>query len=176
VLATVGFDDEGVRAQSWTGPSRHLRLGYANKRGIGEHKTKHKEKKKKHVISAGSVSPAAGRARSNGLFVADSPHHVPIPADGQRVAAAGRRDLRDGQSIARVEDGIYIVGDKSWSIDMQRYNFQFTGRGFFRIRNAPDGQLRASAYQATTTYFWGALGRPLAWALDMAAGRCFKLR
>ena len=36
--------------------------------------------------------------------------------------------------IAGVEDGLYIVGDKSWSIDMQRYNFQFTGQRFFRIR------------------------------------------
>ena len=25
------------------------------------------------------------------------------------------------------------IGDKIWSIDMQRYNFQFTGHRFFRI-------------------------------------------
>jgi hypothetical protein len=34
-----------------------------------------------------------------------------------------------------VDNGIYIVGDKSWSIDMQRYNFQSIGQRFFRIRN-----------------------------------------
>src|SRR4029079_864429 len=60
--------------------------------------------------------------------------------------------------IAGAGDGIYILGDKSWSIDRQRYNFQFTGQRFFRIRNGRlDGQLRDVAYQATTTDFWGAM-------------------
>ena len=60
--------------------------------------------------------------------------------------------------IAGVDRGIYIVGDKSWSIDMQRYNFQFTGQRFFEIRGGQlVGQLRDVAYQATTTDFWGAL-------------------
>ena len=35
--------------------------------------------------------------------------------------------------IGGVERGIFVVGDKSWSIDMQRYNFQFTGQRFFKI-------------------------------------------
>jgi TldD protein len=60
--------------------------------------------------------------------------------------------------IAGVENGIYILGDKSWSIDMQRYNFQFTGQRFFRIRNGKlDGQLKDVAYQATTTDFWNSM-------------------
>jgi TldD protein len=60
--------------------------------------------------------------------------------------------------IAGIDNGIYIVGDKSWSIDMQRYNFQFTGQQFHRIRNGRlDGMLRDVAYQATTTDFWGAM-------------------
>src|SRR5437868_12466847 len=47
------------------------------------------------------------------------------------------------RSIAGVERGIYVVGDKSWSIDMQRYNFQFTGQRFYRIENGRlAGQLR----------------------------------
>ncbi len=41
---------------------------------------------------------------------------------------------------------------------MQRYNFQFTGQRFFRIRDGRlDGQLRDVAYQATTTDFWAAM-------------------
>ena len=53
--------------------------------------------------------------------------------------------------IARVEDGIYIVGDKSWSIDMQRYNFQFTGQRFHRVKNGRIlGQVRDAAYQGRT--------------------------
>jgi TldD protein len=51
-----------------------------------------------------------------------------------------------------------VVGDKSWSIDMQRYNFQFTGQRFFRIEGGRlTGQLKDVAYQARTTDFWGAL-------------------
>jgi TldD protein len=60
--------------------------------------------------------------------------------------------------IAGVERGIYVIGDKSWSIDMQRYNFQFTGQRFYRIEHGElAGQLRDVAYQATTTDFWGAM-------------------
>ena len=50
------------------------------------------------------------------------------------------------------------MGDKSWSIDMQRYNFQFTGQRFFRIEGGKlVGQVKDVAYQATTTDFWGAM-------------------
>ena len=57
-----------------------------------------------------------------------------------------------------MERGIYVVGDKSWSIDMQRYNFQFTGQRFYRIENGRlTGQLRDVAYQATTTDFWDSM-------------------
>jgi TldD protein len=71
-----------------------------------------------------------------------------------------------------VERGIYILGDKSWSIDMQRYNFQFTGQRFFKISNGRlAGQLRDVAYQATTTDFWGsmeAVGGPQTYVLGGA--------
>ena len=74
--------------------------------------------------------------------------------------------------IGRVEDGIYVVGNRSWSIDMQRYNFQFTGQRFYRIRNGRlDGQVRDVAYQATTTDFWNsmeAVGGPATWELGGA--------
>ena len=70
------------------------------------------------------------------------------------------------------ERGIYILGDKSWSIDMQRYNFQFTGQRFFQIENGRlAGQLRDVAYQATTTDFWGsmeAIGGPQTYVLGGA--------
>jgi TldD protein len=60
--------------------------------------------------------------------------------------------------ISDVERGIYIKGDRSWSIDMQRFNFQFTGQQFHKIENGRlVGQLRDVAYQATTTDFWGSM-------------------
>jgi len=62
------------------------------------------------------------------------------------------------EMVASMEDGIIIKGDKSWSIDMQRYNFQFTGQQFHRVKNGKIvGQLKDVAYQATTTDFWGSM-------------------
>jgi TldD protein len=150
-LATVGFDDEGVRAQRWDLVRDGIFVGYQLDRVFARR---------------------LGVARSNGCSYADSPHHVPIQRMANVSLQPGSDDLRTEDLIARVEDGIYIVGDKSWSIDMQRYNFQFTGQRFFRIRDGRlDGQLRDVAYQATTTDFWGAMeavGGPSTWRLGGA--------
>ena len=150
-LATVGFDDEGVRAQSWELVRDGIFVGYQLDRVF---------------------APRLGVARSNGCSYADSPHHVPIQRMANVSLAPGADDLSTEDLISRVEDGVYVVGDKSWSIDMQRYNFQFTGQRFFRIRNGRlDGQLRDVAYQATTTDFWGAMeavGGPATWRLGGA--------
>jgi TldD protein len=67
---------------------------------------------------------------------------------------------------------LYIVGDKSWSIDMQRYNFQFTGQKFFQVRGGKIvGQVKDVAYQSRTTDFWNsmeAVGGPSTYVLGGA--------
>ncbi|NJQ02086.1 TldD/PmbA family protein [Streptomyces zingiberis] len=136
-LATTGWDDEGVAAQSWDLVRDGRLVGYQLDRRIAR---------------------LTGFERSNGCAYADSPGHVPV----QRMANVSLRPAPDGPSteelISGVERGIYVVGDRSWSIDMQRYNFQFTGQRFFRIEHGRlAGQLRDVAYQATTTDFWGSL-------------------
>ncbi|WP_163722980.1 TldD/PmbA family protein [Mycolicibacterium psychrotolerans] len=150
-LATVGFDDEGVRAQSWDLVRDGLFVGYQLDRVF---------------------APRLGVARSNGCSYADSAHHVPIQRMANVSLQPSPEDVSTEDLIARVDDGIYIVGDKSWSIDMQRYNFQFTGQRFFRIRDGRlDGQVRDVAYQATTTEFWGsmeAVGGQSTWRLGGA--------
>ncbi|MGB8406308.1 MAG: TldD/PmbA family protein [Mycobacterium sp.] len=150
-LATIGFDDEGVRAQSWNLVRDGVFVGYQLDRVF---------------------APKLGVARSNGCSYADSPHHVPIQRMANVSLQPGAEDLSTADLISRVEDGIYIVGDKSWSIDMQRYNFQFTGQRFFKITDGKlDGQLRDVAYQATTTDFWGsmeAVGGRSTWRLGGA--------
>ena len=150
-LATIGFDDEGVRAQRWDLVRDGVFVGYQLDRVF---------------------APKLGVARSNGCSYADSPHHVPIQRMANVSLQPGAEDLSTEDLIGRVQDGIYIVGDKSWSIDMQRYNFQFTGQRFFRIRDGKlDGQLRDVAYQATTTDFWGsmeAVGGQSTWRLGGA--------
>ncbi len=136
-LASVGWDDEGVQAQRWDLVRDGIFVGYQLDRVF---------------------APRLGLARSNGCSYADSAHHVPIQRMANVSLQPGADDLSIDDLISRVEDGIYILGDKSWSIDMQRYNFQFTGQRFFRIRDGKlDGQLRDVAYQATTTDFWGAM-------------------
>ncbi len=110
--------------------------------------------------------------RSNGCAYADSPGHIPI----QRMANVSLQPDPQGPDtaglIAQVERGLYIVGDKSWSIDMQRFNFQFTGQRFYAIEDGElKGQVRDVAYQATTTDFWGsmsAVGGPQTYVLGGA--------
>jgi TldD protein len=136
-LATIGYDDEGVAAQSWDLIAGGVLTGYQLDRRIAR---------------------LQGLGASNGCSFADSPGHMPI----QRMANVSLQPAAGGPStadlIAGVEHGIYVVGDKSWSIDMQRYNFQFTGQRFFRIEHGRlAGQLRDVAYQATTTDFWNAM-------------------
>jgi TldD protein len=136
-LASVGWDDEGVQAQRWDLVREGIFVGYQLDRVF---------------------APRLGLARSNGCSYADSAHHVPIQRMANVSLQPGSDDLSVEDLIARVEDGIYVLGDRSWSIDMQRYNFQFTGQRFFRITDGKlDGQLRDVAYQATTTDFWGAM-------------------
>lgn len=140
-LATIGWDDEGVQTQSWDIVRDGTLVGYQLDRRM-----------------ARQNADVLGVSRSNGCAFADSPGHVPV----QRMANVSLQPAADGPSleelIGGVERGIYVVGDKSWSIDMQRYNFQFTGQRFYEIRGGRlVGQLRDVAYQATTTDFWGSL-------------------
>ena len=137
-LSTVGYDDEGVQTQSWDIVRDGVLVGYQLDRSMA------------HTYGA-----ELNGGRSNGCAFADSPGHIPI----QRMANVSLQPAEDGPDtedlIAQVERGIYVVGHKSWSIDMQRYNFQFTGQRFFRIEDGElTGQLRDVAYQATTTDFW----------------------
>jgi TldD protein len=154
-LSTVGFDDEGVAAQSWDLVRDGTLVGYQLDRRM-----------------ARQNADALGVARSNGCAFADSHAHVPL----QRMPNVSLQPAPDGPStdelVAGVERGIYVVGDNSWSIDMQRYNFQFTGQRFYEIRGGRlVGQLRDVAYQATTTDFWAsldALGGPSTYLLGGA--------
>jgi TldD protein len=136
-LSTVGWDDEGVAGQQWDQIKDGVLVGYQVDRNMAR---------------------LRGLPRSNGCAFADSSGHVPV----QRMPNVSLQPAPGGPSteeiIAGVDRGIFVVGDKSWSIDMQRYNFQFTGQRFYRIEGGKlAGQLRDVAYQATTTDFWGAM-------------------
>lgn len=154
-LSTIGFDDEGVQTQQWDLIKDGVLVGYQLDRPMA------------HTYGA-----ELNGGRSNGCAYADSPGHIPI----QRMANVSLQPAADGPDtaglIGAVEDGLYIVGDRSWSIDMQRYNFQFTGQRAYRIKDGElAGQVRDFAYQATTTDFWRsmeAVGGPQTYELGGA--------
>ena len=57
--------------------------------------------------------------------------------------------------VNATDDGILISGRGSWSIDQQRYNFQFSGQMFWQIKNGRVvGPLKDVGYQANTETFW----------------------
>jgi len=139
-LATIGYDDEGVATQSWDIVENGVLVGYQLDRPMAR------------------LHPELNDGRSNGCAYADSPGHIPIQRMANVSLQPGTDDTSTDDLIGRVERGLYVVGDKSWSIDMQRFNFQFTGQRFYAIRDGRlAGQVRDAAYQATTTDFWGSM-------------------
>ncbi len=157
-LASVGFDDEGVAAQSWDLIRDGVLVGYQLDRRMAQQNRDQE------------LSSPPGR--SNACAYADSPAHIAM----QRMANVSLQPLAGGPDQAglldRMDDGLYVVGDRSWSIDMQRYNFQFTGQRFYRVRSGRlAGQVKDVAYQATTTDFWRSmsdLGGPQTYRLGGA--------
>ena len=154
-LATIGYDDEGVQTQSWDLVRDGTLVGYQLDR---------------RMARQNMLGDPPGR--SNGCAFADSASHIPM----QRMANVSLQPVADGPDLegllGQVERGIYVIGDKSWSIDMQRYNFQFTGQRFYKIEDGRlAGQLKDVAYQATTTDFWrsmSAVGGPSTYVLGGA--------
>jgi TldD protein len=153
-LSTIGYDDEGVATQQWDIVRDGVLVGYQLDRPMAH------------------LHPELNDGRSNGCAFADSPGHIPIQRMANVSLQPGAEDLSTQDLVGRVERGLYVVGDKSWSIDMQRFNFQFTGQRFYAIRDGElAGQVRNAAYQATTTEFWGsmeAVGGPGTWVLGGA--------
>jgi TldD protein len=136
-LSTVGYDDEGVAAQTWDIIRDGVLVGYQLDRQMA-----HKN----------------GFGRSNGCAFADQAGRVPLQRMPNVSLSASARDITRDDLLAALGNGLYIVGDKSWSIDMQRYNFQFTGQKFFQVRGGKIvGQVKDVAYQSRTTEFWNAM-------------------
>lgn len=136
-LSTVGYDDEGVAAQTWDIIRDGVLVGYQLDRQMA-----HKQ----------------GFGRSNGCAFADQSGRVPLQRMPNVSLSAGTKPITLDDLLAGMDEGLYIVGDKSWSIDMQRYNFQFTGQKVFQVRGGKIvGQVKDVAYQSRTTDFWNAM-------------------
>ena len=136
-LATRGFDDDGVPGQRWHVIKDGILVDYMTGREVC------------HAIDA---------PRSRGSCRADSWASIPIVRQSNIGLAPGTKPLTPEELIADVEDGIYIEGMGSFSIDQKRQNFQFGGDCFWEIKNGKKGaMLKDVMYQAITTEFWGSL-------------------
>jgi TldD protein len=129
-LATVGYDDDGVQAQRWYLIKEGLFVDWQTTREL-----------------AGLI----GHKTSYGCSHADSWGSIPFSLE------SGKEKVSLDDLMADVKNGILIFGDGSYSIDQQRYNFQFGGQTFWEIKDGKKGtMLRDVAYQSRTPDFWGA--------------------
>ena len=147
-LATVGYDDEGVPAQKW----------YLVKDGVFV-----------DWQTTRDLAPLVGREKSYGCLHAQSWADVPFPRMPNVSLEPAKENVSLDDLVGGVEKGIMIHGRGSYSIDQQRYNFQFGGQTFWEIsKGKVVGMLRDVAYQSRTTDFWGAcdgLGGPATYQL-----------
>lgn len=136
-LGAVGWDDEGVKCKEWDIIKDGTLVNYQAIRDQA------------HII---------GEKESHGCCYSQSWSDVQF----QRMPNISLQPNKERRSvddlIKNVEKGIYIMGNGSFSIDQQRYNFQFGGQTFYEIVNGKiKGMLKDVAYQSNTQEFWNSL-------------------
>ncbi|MFZ1392495.1 MAG: TldD/PmbA family protein [Dokdonella sp.] len=135
-LGAVGYDDEGVKAQRWDLIKDGVLVNYQVIRDQA------------HIL---------GLEHSQGCCYADSWSSVQFQRMANVSLEPGRQALSPGEMIKAVDNGIYIIGRGSYSIDQQRYNAQFGGQLFYEIKNGKiTGMIEDVAYQMRTPEFWNA--------------------
>jgi TldD protein len=140
-LATVGWDDEGVPADSWSLVKDGVFVDYQTTR------------EQVHWISE-----LTGVTHSHGCAFAESWDRVQFQRMPNISLLPGEDDLVLDDLVAATDRGILIKGRGSYSIDQQRFNFQFGGQVFYEVRDGQvRGMLRDVAYHGRTPEFWNSL-------------------
>ena len=138
-LGAVGYDDEGVQCKRWDLIKDGILVNYQAIRD------------QVHIL---------GQDESHGCCYAQSWSDVQFQRMPNVSLAPGKDPYSVDQMIKDVEKGIYIAGRGSYSIDQQRYNFQFGGTVFYEIKNgAIAGMLNDVAYQSNTQEFWNSCAK-----------------
>jgi TldD protein len=133
-LGAVGYDDEGVPCKRWDLIKDGILVDYQ------------KTRDQAHIV---------GQKASDGCSYAQGWSDVQFQRMPNVSLQPGKAPLTPAQMVKDVEKGIYIFGRGSYSIDQQRYNFQFGGQLFYEIKNGEIvGPLRDVAYQSNTQEFW----------------------
>ncbi|MGH2568825.1 MAG: TldD/PmbA family protein, partial [Bacteroidota bacterium] len=127
-LATCGYDDDGAPTTKWPLIKDGVFVDYQTTRD------------QSHII---------GHKESHGCSYAQSWADVPFQRMPNVSLEPGTKPLTLSQLIADTEDAIMVKGRGSYSIDHQRYNFQFGGQAYYEIKNGKiAGMLKDVAYQA----------------------------
>jgi TldD protein len=145
-LATIGWDDEGVR------PDEYLIV----KNGV----LNDLQTTREQAPMLADWYRSQGRpVRSHGNSTAESWADVQFQRmPNVNLMPHPERDVPLDELIGGVENGILIDGHGSFSIDQQRYNGQFGGQVYWEIKNGRKGQmLRDVAYQIRTPDFWNSM-------------------
>jgi len=144
-LATCAYDDDGVKTS---------RFAIIDK-GVF-----------KHYQTIRDQAHLVGEKESRGCCYADSWSSIPFQRMPNVWLAEGKPETTLETLIAGVEDGVLIDGRGSYSIDQQRYNFQFGGDAFWEIKGGKKrGMISRVGYQSRTPDFWQ--------ACEAIAGRSF---
>jgi TldD protein len=135
-MATCGYDDDGVKTTKWHLIKDGIFIDYQTTR------------EQAHLI---------GQSASHGCSYADNWSSIPFQRMPNVSLEPGPKPLTEQDIIGATDDGVYVKGDASFSIDHQRYNFQFSGQTFWEIKGGKiASQLRDLAYQSNTPEFWNA--------------------
>jgi TldD protein len=139
--STCGWDDEGVPAQSWAIVDKGIVVNYQTTREM-----------------ASWISNFTKIRESLGTAYGQDWASIPFPRMPNVSLQPNTQDLSEQDVIGATKRGIYIEGDGSYSIDQQRYNFQFGGQVFWEIKDGKRTRmLRDVAYQARTPDFWNSM-------------------
>ena len=133
-LGYVGYDDEGVKTKEWDLVKDGILVNYQAIRDQA------------HIIN---------EKESHGCCYSQSWRDVQFQRMANVSLRPNEKDLSAEDIIADVDEGIYIAGRGSFSIDQQRYNFQFGGQLFYEIKDGKIvDQIEDVAYQSNTQEFW----------------------
>jgi len=139
--ATTGWDDEGVPADEWHIVRDGVFVDYQTTRE-----------------QAAWISEFTGVQRSHGCAFGMDWKSMPFQRMPNVSLMPNEQDLSEDDVIAACDRGVYVAGRGSYSIDQQRYNFQFGGQVFWEIRNGKKVRpLRDVAYHGRTPEFWNSL-------------------
>jgi TldD protein len=140
-LARCAWDDEGVAADKWLIIESGTFKDYQTTRE-----------------QAAWISKLTGVNKSHGCSFADSWDSVQFQRMPNVSLLPGDKDISLDDIVAATDNGIVIRNRGSWSIDHQRYNFQFSGQAFYEVKSGKiTGMLKDVAYQANTPVFWNSM-------------------